>query len=141
MGGWFPSLRGREQGGLKMTRGIWWLPALVLAGAATCAWSADAPKPADAAKPAEKTQTWTGQLSKSSQALANLKTQPEDKKEKGQLLMLFAKQGDAKTAKAITDLVQDKHPPYVSVTGVLQADGKSVLVTSIEKTDPPHAGH
>ena len=124
-----------------MTRSAWWLPALILAGAATCSWGADAPKAGDAAKVAEKTQTWTGQLSKSSQALASLKTQPEDKKEKGQLLLLFAKQGDAKTAKAITDLVQDKHPPYASVTGVLGPDGKSVLVTSIEKTEPPQKGH
>lgn len=124
-----------------MTRGAWWLPALVLAGAATCSWGADAPKAGGAAKAEEKTQTWTGQLGKSSQALASLKTQPEDKKEKGQLLMLFAKQGDAQTAKAIAGLVQDRHPPYVSVTGVLQSDGKSILVTSISKTEPPQKGH
>jgi hypothetical protein len=112
-----------------------------LAGAATCSWGADAPKAGGAAKVEEKTQTWAGQLGKTSQALASLKTQPEDKKEKGQLLMLFAKQGDAQTPKTIAEMLQDKHPPYVTVTGVLGPDGKSVQVTSISKTDPPHKGH
>jgi hypothetical protein len=117
------------------------LPVLVLAGAATCAWGADAPKAGEAAKVEEKTQTWAGQLGKTSQALASLKTQSEDKKEKGQLLMLFAKQGDAQMPKTIAELLQGKHPPYVSVTGVLMPDGKSVQVTSISKTDPPQKGH
>jgi hypothetical protein len=76
--------------------------------------------------------------SSSEEGLALVRVPPEDLKGKTLTIYLYAKQGDTNTAKAIQDLISKK--PYVSVTGILAPDGKSVQVSSISETDPPKKG-
>lgn len=127
-----------------------WLLSLILLGVSVC-W-AEGDKKADQKAPEPK--TWVGQLAKTDQALASLKTHPESKDEKPQTLLLFvaepqtgtadekkaAKENAKATAKAIADLMATKPLPYATVTGILGQDGKSVQVTSISQAEKPKKG-
>jgi hypothetical protein len=112
-----------------------WLLSLVLAGVAVCSWAEEG-KPG-AQKAAENTQTWVGQLGRSSQAMAGLSVRAQEKGGKHLNLLLFAKQGDTETRKTLMELLTMKPLPYASVTGILAPDGKRVLVTAISKAEPP----
>ena len=112
-----------------------WLLSLVLAGVAVCGW-AEEEKP-EARKAAENTQSWVGQLGKSSQAMASLNVRAQQKGGKSLSLLLFVKQGDKEAGKALMELLAMKPIPYANVTGVLAPDGRRVLVTSISKAEAP----
>jgi hypothetical protein len=120
-----------------------WLLALILMGLGACCWAEDAPKTEKKAEQkAPEPKTWTGQLGKTDQALASLKTHPESKEEKPLTLLLFVAdpKKDAATVKQISEMLGTKPLPYVTVTGILGQDGKSVQVQSISTAEKPKKG-
>lgn len=118
-----------------MSHSAWLLSLVLMAGVAVCGWAEEGNQ--NPGQKAQETKTWQGQLGRSSQAMASLMTHPENKEERPQTLLLFVKQGDVDTLKALNELLALKPLPYATVTGIMAPDGMIVQIVSLQKSEAP----